>query len=284
MTTKKQIIDQQKKTQATFENGIKKLNSYSEDEQISFLRAFMDYHTYNTKIMNAIVNPSIKVQLAYLALCYMNELPCKLSQLTLTDLNVQVKAVEKGLQVKHNEELKYIFMLIENPLPEVIKAHLKATGRIEDIKNPYQEYQIIAVRKKANAIKYISNPSDIVKRLALRSNGNVIQHIKNPEKHLQAIAVLNIPEAIQHINNPDEDIQLLAVNNDCRAIEFIKNPTEKVQKFVAKKALQFLPYINNPSRLILRYKRRLRNKILDELIVEWGIMSRLRGVGYPCCF
>lgn len=151
----------------------------------------------------------------------------------------QVKhAVIRFLLTKLNDVLlveSYIEYLIEHRVnwPEIPRI-MKATERksLDESGTPNQmseEEQVERVRKNWRDIENIPNPSERVQLVAVQRWGLAIKYIQNPSERVQLAAVQNLPASIHHIPNPSEKVQLAAVTQDPMSIISIRNPTEKVQ-------------------------------------------------------
>jgi len=59
---------------------------------------------------------------------------------------------------------------------------------IEDIKNPSEQMQLVAVKQNGAYLEYIKNPSEKVQLAAVTQNGDAIKHIKNPSPSVLALS------------------------------------------------------------------------------------------------
>jgi hypothetical protein len=80
----------------------------------------------------------------------------------------------------------------------------------------------------------LENPSEEIQLIAVKLNAGSIQYIKNPSEAVQLEAVKQNLGAIQYIKNPSEEVQFEAIKQDFGSIQYIKEPSESVIRFWCK--------------------------------------------------
>lgn len=109
----------------------------------------------------------------------------------------------------------------------------KYSGYIEEMEDPCEEAQILAIRKNPSLIKFIKNPSKKVINEEVKRNPNSEGVVDDLPETNQIMWVKMSPAQIGRIENPCELAQIIAFKADYNLYKSIKNPCETIKKFAS---------------------------------------------------
>lgn len=128
---------------------------------------------------------------------------------------------------------------------------------IQDIENPTEEFQLIAVKSAGLVIQFIKNPSINVQLAAINKAGTSIQFIDNPCEIVQHSAIKNRPTNISLITDPLKSTQIefakiIAKHNTIYNCKHI-NLCEEAQLIILRRDIAAVKFLSNPTYTSLEY-------------------------------
>lgn len=106
-----------------------------------------------------------------------------------------------------------------------IKLILEQRGGIAHVEQT-EEYCMLAVKIRGDAIMYIDNPSYEVKRQAILTYAKSIRHMKDVPDDLYDLALSKDPDTIEYIPNPSDEQVISAVSRAGYTIAYVKQNEE----------------------------------------------------------
>jgi len=166
--------------------------------------------------------------------------------------------------VKENpDNIKYI----KNPSQEVQLAALRRKPQIiQFIAFPSEKFQLYVVRLSPGYIRYINEPTDNVIIEAFKKDNSILEEIPYPSEKVQMYAVSHFPLAIFDIQYPTDQVQIIAINKEGESILHIRNlkksVIEKCKDSIIRRMLSNIHdgYISTVVSMI---------KILEKFYIEW---------------